>query len=533
MRTRAGYREWANIPTGKPVNTIIPFEGQLQEDSNDRLFAVTEDGIYDITSDGTTAPTLVATFADQSLGAGFGTYCEFTTDNDENHLFYCDEVNGLWQYDEEGVAADTWVKITDPVGGPITGVDPETFAFVTVWKSRLWFIQRNSGLAWYLPVGSIAGQAHDFNLGNKFVYGGEAKAIYSWTIDGGDGMDDYFVACSRGGDVLVYRGTDPDLTPTDPLAFSMTGSYFIGEMPKSRKVGIEYGGELYLLSTLGVISLRQLLQGLMPTDPRVSPSAKINRVLREAMTEDKDSYIWAMHIFPGDGFWSILAPYNVQNRNNAIQYHQNLMTRGWGTWRGVPAISAETWSGRYLMGSPNGNVWIYEGGTDGRLISGLETGVEIQFDVLTSYQAPGGNAVRNKRVGHIRPIQIAAGTVVLNVRAVYDYQLSPAVPQALGATGSDGAKWGAPGTAESNLILESGDNMVAENLDNIVGEGSGVDTGGGRWDLDFWDSIPEPQSRMYGTLGQGRVVAVAMRGSTTSRLTFVGWDIAYTQGGFR
>ena len=122
LRLRKGYREYAHIDTDKPVNTIIPFEGQAQDQANDRLFAVTEDGMYDVTVEGTVTTTLAATFSDQSEGAGFGVWTEFTSDNDTHYVFYADAVNGLWRYSED---TDTWIAITQGAGaGQMDGVDP-------------------------------------------------------------------------------------------------------------------------------------------------------------------------------------------------------------------------------------------------------------------------------------------------------------------------------------------------------------------------------------------------------------------------
>ncbi|MCA1807634.1 MAG: hypothetical protein LC687_07285, partial [Actinobacteria bacterium] len=56
LRLRQGYAEWANNIGGE-VRTIIPFEGQPQDGTQDKLFAVTGEGIFDVTSNGETSPT--------------------------------------------------------------------------------------------------------------------------------------------------------------------------------------------------------------------------------------------------------------------------------------------------------------------------------------------------------------------------------------------------------------------------------------------------------------------------------------------
>ena len=70
-----------------------------------------------------------------------------------------------------------------------------------------------------------------FTFGAKFTYGGALIGVWSWTIDGGSGVDDFLVAISRGGDILIFQGADPSLAD-----FALIGSWFVGEVPDSRKI---------------------------------------------------------------------------------------------------------------------------------------------------------------------------------------------------------------------------------------------------------------------------------------------------------
>ena len=87
LRLRKGYQEWATGCVEDPprapdsnVNSIIPFESNVQDVSNDRLFAVTAEGIWDVTLQNTTNPVQEVTFAQTSNPAGFGVWTEFTGD---------------------------------------------------------------------------------------------------------------------------------------------------------------------------------------------------------------------------------------------------------------------------------------------------------------------------------------------------------------------------------------------------------------------------------------------------------------------
>jgi hypothetical protein len=610
MRLRAGYKEWANEMNGQSVNTLISFEGQAADAASDRLWAVTPEGIWDITTFGGT-PILMVDFLaidpqpSNLESAGYGTFVEFTNDADERFLQYADEAYGLFQYTE---ADEDW--LTEPIftaDPPLLAAD---IAYVTSWKNRLWYIKPNSGQAWYLEPDAQQGTATKQTFGSKMAHGGELLALFNWTIDGGTGIDDYLVAVGRGGDILVYQGYDPATVPT----FELKGSWFVGEFPESRRIGVDYGGELYLLSTYGVMSLRDLMQGVEITTTPTTPSSKINRFLRPAVETGKNELNWALHIYPGDGFLQIIAPYSSNDIQNAIQYNQNLLTTAWGLWKNVPVNCAVAWSGKYLMGDKQGSVWEYSGSTDGQLLpganiwdntangavppewtqpvagtfvcdgtqvsetsynvdsavaeitatyriiytvsnwiagdcrisfGGTETnpttgngafsksiianatgdgvasligdtdfqgeisdvqvrkvtkGVSVSFDILTSFQPPGGDHTANKRIGFIRPITIETTPTTLNTVAVYDYAISTNIQAPPAAPNAPSNAWGPEGDA--------------------------------RWDIATWDYAITSNSRTVGSLGMGNVAAIAMRGSANNRITFVGWDISYTVGGF-
>ena len=499
MQLRRGYTEWANNTSTdpgviiNPVNTLIGFAGQQDNASAKKLWAVTEEGLWNVTNSGTTAPVQDVVFTPPPgiPGGGFGTYIEVTNDANRRFLQYADEANGLWQYSEQ---FGTW-ESPATLAATITGLDPADVAFVTNWKNRIWYVLRNSGDAYYLAPGAIAGAASKFVFGAKFQHGGELKALYSWTVDGGIGVDDLLIAVSRGGDVLVYKGSDPGSVDN----FALVGSWYVGELPESRRIGLAVGGELYLLSTGGIINCRDLLKGVETTEAAntYSPTAKISRYLRPVMTQFKSSRVWNMAIYPADGFLQIIAPYSFDNAQT--QYCQNLLTKAWGLWDGVPVNCAVSWNGKYLIGAPDGRVWDYDGVLDGTELpgEGALVGGPVQFDVLTSFQPIAEGYALNCTVGMLRAVGVTQGELNLKLEAVYDYQFPystvppPIVPTLFGAL----------------------------------------------WDVALWDDAEWPggntsRSVTQGASGIGRVVAISMSGSASSRVTFAGWNGIYRKGGF-
>lgn len=501
LRLRKGYIEWANGCGTEDVRTILNYESNAGTASQDRLWAVTNEGIWNVTTFGDTSPAKDVTFSTNTDPAGYGVKTEFTADDSTHYMFYADGVNGLHQYKEgtgwsvpvSGTGAGEWQYDigAGAIGFPVTDV-----AFVTVHKLRIWVILEDSSDAYYLPIGAIAGTLTKFTFGSKMNHGGNLIGLYSWTIDGGDGIDDYFLAIGRGGDVMVYRGDDPEaIDPTYTLngTWALTGSWFIGEVPNSRRITAEHGSELYILSTFGITSIRDLLEGTVANSLRKSPSAKINRFLRADVESGKARHEWSLNIHPADGFMQVVTPEPANTPYT--QYNQNLSTKAWGIWQDVPMISADTWNGEYMIGGKAGVVWQYTGTQEGTTLAGVE-GEAVSYSNLTSFQAPQGDHARFKRVGFVRAIGVLDSISGMAVKAVYDYDTTASVTAPTPAPSTDTNVWG-----------------------------SAV------WGTDVWGATPEGVSYPFGALGMGRTVAVATAGSANSRINIVGWDLMYTQGG--
>jgi hypothetical protein len=484
LQLRQGYREWATGAGTGDVRTIISYESPSQSAANDRLWAVTKEGIYNVTSFSETTPTKDVTFGTTTDPAGFGVYCEFTNDASDHFLFFADALNGIHQY-KEGTGWSVPAGWTYADGGgafPVADV-----VFVMVHKLRIWVILEDSDDAYYLPVSSISGTLTKFTFGSKMDHGGDLMGLWSWTVDGGAGVDDMLVGVSRGGDVMVYQGQDPSLDD-----FWMIGNWFIGRTPNSRRLVASYGSEIYVLSTFGVTALKDLLSGVSADTLRNSPSYKINRALRLAILQDSSSQEWALNIHPADGFMQVVAPY--ASNAEPIMYNQNLTTQAWGYWEGVPILCGASWKGEYYMGSASGVTQQYFGVLDGTTLAGA-AGEPVEYRTLTSFQ-PLTNHASFKRAGFIRTLAISSDIESFNTRAVWDYEENSAIPQSTAPLGTYGAIWD-------------------------------TDT----WDNAIWDATTEGRSYPKGALGLGRTFAIAMRGQANVRIEVIGWDVMFTEGG--
>src|SRR5690606_33667887 len=76
--------------------------------------------------------------------------------------------------------------ITFPSGSTLTTAD---LSYAWVYKNRIWFLQKDSLSAWYLPVDQIAGELTEFPLGGVLGKGGQLAIGTTWSQDLGDGLN--------------------------------------------------------------------------------------------------------------------------------------------------------------------------------------------------------------------------------------------------------------------------------------------------------------------------------------------------------
>jgi len=487
MTVRKGYREWViDLDNGNPlgVGTIIPYGGLDDDSTNDRLFAVTNEGIWDVTTPAV-PPVLVLDFLDPGNGgittaaAGKGVYAPYRTDAmppADAVLFYADSENGLFTYRED---TDTWARTTG-----ITGPVIEDVVFVMSHKEQLWLVEKDQSKAWYLPAGQVGGVADEQFFGSNYKHGGDTAGLFSWTIDGGAGVDDYLVVVSRSGDVLVWQGNDPSNVDD----WFLQGQYFIGAIPTGNRFATENGGNLNLLSIYGLTAMDEIIRGVDGKNINAqTESAKIAVVIRQAMERYRDNDGWDVKLLPAQG--TILISQPVQDDGVYLQYALNTVTSGWGIWRDVPIEAFDEWNGNVYLGTLDNRIMVMDVNVDNALITPVASpnGLPINFSVLTSFQDYGQPA-QFKRGKYIRPDFLSDQQPSFTANFRYDYDLSE--------------------------ILNTDSNPL---------------TVGSFWDFGLWNSAIwngdrlTGFNRISGGWGLGRAVAIAMSGKSITRTTLVAW----------
>lgn len=477
MKVRPGYQEFAtSVGSGNGLRTIIPFEAAATV--NNELFAVAREGIYKITAGGAIGAAEVA--LSNGTNTGWGVWTTMVSDAGTHYAWYADETDGLYRRAEAG----TWAAVTD-----ITGVAETALKFVMQFKGRMWFVEGDSGSAWYLATGAIAGAATEFNFGNKFAHGGKLVGLWSWTVDGGEGIDDHLVAISSAGDVMVYKGTDPSSIAT----WELVGQYYMGVPPAGRTIAKQQGGDLYLLSQYGVIPLTRLLQGALVQQEDAQLTRNIAPLIADTLFSTRSSYGWSMINVPQANVFLVATPLVVGEEY--LQYVLSTRTQGWTEFESLPAQCGESYLGTFYFGNDSDEVYVLEGYQDGVAAAGTG-GVDITWSMLTSFQEY-GEVGNYHSVSFMRPVFLSGGAPGISLEARFDYDLNAAsaAPSAGSVTGL--AQW-----------------------DVSV------------WDTAIWGSSLVTLDRVVAATGIGRAMAVALSGASNTDTGLIRIDLMFQSGGY-
>lgn len=213
----------------------------------------------------------------------------------------------------------------------ITGVNSNTFIGVNLFKNRLYFTQKDTLTCWYLDVDAIGGPASPLYFGGIARNSGYLQAMGTWTLDAGQGADDYAVFVTSMGEVMVYNGTDPDNADT----WALKGVWQLGQT-FSRRCFFKYSGDLLLLTQDGLVPLASALQSSR-LDPRVNLTDKIYFAVSQAATLYYDLFGWQINYYASENMLILSIPTST----GMEQFVMHTITKSWGRFTGIQAYCWE------------------------------------------------------------------------------------------------------------------------------------------------------------------------------------------------
>jgi hypothetical protein len=465
VELRKGFVAHANTGTDLPVETLAAYQGV----SSRELFAASGTTIFDVTTAGTSS-TAVSGLANARFQ-----YINFATTGG-NFLYLVNGADDPQYYD-----GSAWAVAA------ITGIDPTSIIGVNSHKNRLFFVLTGSSAFAYLPVDSIQGAASTFELGGYLTQGGFIMAMGTWSVDAGDGPDDYAVFVSSRGQVAIFKGSDPDNAPTD---WNLVGVFNMGA-PLGRRCLTKVGADVAIICADGVVPLSKVMIFERAAVEKITLTKNIQRVMNESARAYGNNFGWQLISYPR-GTRAIL---NVPIGENSEQ-QQYVMNTLNGAWCQFTGMNANCWE--LLNDIP------YFGGNDGAVYQADEGGSDLdqvmRADMMTAYNYFGqrGNL---KRWMMCRPLITTDGVInpglAFNVDFQTDAPIATSETEASAQALWDVALWDvglwAGVTTQTTWTSVAGLGYCASirMVVDIVGSAStGATWGGGVWGSDTWGASP-------------------------------------------
>lgn len=246
--------------------------------------------------------------------------------------------NGTYQITVTGSSTFTYTMATNPGGNAtlvgsytvlfaITGVNSNKFVSVNLFKNRLFFTEKDTLKVWYLPVNSISGAASALDFGGIARNGGFLQGMATWTIDAGQGADDYAVFITNMGEVIVYNGTDPDNAST----WALKGVWQLGYV-FARRCYFKWAGDILLLTQDGLVPLASALQSSR-LDPRVNLTDKIFYAISQAADLYSTEFGWQATYYAKQNMLII----NIPKTTGSEQYVMHTISKAWSNFTGLNA----------------------------------------------------------------------------------------------------------------------------------------------------------------------------------------------------
>jgi hypothetical protein len=397
MEPRQGYQAWCQGLSAVAVESLMTYR---PANAPEQLFAVTGGYAWDVSNQGLPVKQAIGPFANSRWQ-----YVNFTPPLGSPYLLMVNGADGYWAY-----TGGVWSQPS------VTGVNAALFTNINMHKQRIWFVQANSTVAWFLGTGAIQGAATSMDFGPLWSKGGHLVATGTWTIDGGLGPDDFFCAVSSRGQLALYKGTDP----TNSSAWALVGVFDfpppIGNRPFCR-----VGSDLWMISLEGVIPVSQGL----PFDPSsvrsVAITSRIQNAMLQAAAQYQNNFGWEMIAFPAQA----LALLNIPVAANAQQqqYVTNMMTGAWCQFTNWNFNTFAIFNDLLYAGDNSGSVvQAYTGAAD--LVSPINAFMACAFNYF-------GDPARVKQITMVQPLMVSSGSITPTIGIAVDFNpsavLTPAV----------------------------------------------------------------------------------------------------------
>lgn len=328
VMVRKGKASHVTGITGQ-VETLMPYNTPAGKQT---LFAAAGTVFHNVTSAGAVGAAVVT-----GLTNARWQYLNFTNSSGTSYLMCFNGVDSPRYWD-----GTSWITITGTSTPAITGVTTTGLIGGTIHKRRVWLVEKNTLKAWYLPVDAVGGAANALDLSGIAKKGGYLMAVESWTLDAGEGVDDYWVALTSEGEVIIYKGTDSSSANT----WALHGVYQLGE-PIGRRCMIKYAGDVLMILKTGVFPLSRALIS-KTVDPAAALTGNIEQAMSDAASSYSSSFGWELTHYQSGNMVLLNVP--VREGSQQQQYVMNTITGAWCKFTGWEGNTFAVLNGALYMG---------------------------------------------------------------------------------------------------------------------------------------------------------------------------------------
>lgn len=403
---RKGYAEYVDIATlggfsGDKVKTLA----ELIRGATKYFVAATEGGMVDITTSSTSVLTAAGTHSNDRWY-----HTTFADDSSPNspELLLVNGEDAPQKFD--GTTMSNWTFFDDNSGSPVAFSSISDFVGVTTFKNRVYMWQKDSRDFWFGRLSKIPGSTSSdalirFPLSAIQGAQGNITAIHSWTRDGGNGPDDYFVVVTDLGSVIVYEGSDPSSSD----GWVIVGVYKISPPIDSRAVQ-KFVDDIAIVTEDDVYFLSEVLrtQGVQISRSAFAP------LVAELALNYKTNEGWQLKI------WRDRAFINVPTADTeSSQLVINTATLAACQYEGIHAQCWESFKNAIYFGGVDGKVYIAESGAD-------DDGASISFEWVTGAVTPPRMAL--KTIQAVRPLIKSSEKITLSIDTVPNLQVPSLTP---------------------------------------------------------------------------------------------------------
>lgn len=433
-KLRSGRTSWATGLSGQ-TETLMEYGGITA----DEFYAASDGNIYDVTL---TGPVGAAVVSGKS--------------------------NARWQHIVFGSAGDRFLYIVNGADAPLHyngtvwaapsitggGVVPADMIHINEFKNRIFFIEKDSLNFWFFDmVSAVAGAVSKFPLEGFCDKGGHLIAMGTWSIDGGEGIDDLAVFITSKGQVVVYKGTDPGVAAN----WVLVGVFNIGE-PIGRRCFVKYGGDLLVVSQDGLLPLSVYLI-LGRSKKQIAVSDNIRGAFSDATQLHADNFGWQPIVYPDANMLLVNIP--IIEQVKTYQYVMNTTTGAWCRFLNLNASCLGLFGGDLYMGVTGEVTRLNDGQAD--------EGANIEGDLQTAYNYLKLRGIE-KHVKMIRPIIASNGVIGATLRINADFEdVLPTAEPTFG--GGGGGVWD---EAEWDVALWGGSEDISKDWQNAQAVGTAL-----------------------------------------------------------